>query len=70
MQERIKKLRTDKKLLQKDIANILNCSQVTYSMYECGTRKIPVKVIIKLAKFYNVSTNYILGLPKLSYPNE
>lgn len=62
MYHRIKDLREDNDLKQKDIANYLNCSQVCYSHYELGKRDIPTEVLIKLAKFYNVSTDYILGL--------
>ena len=62
MYHRIKDLREDNDLKQKDIANYLNCSQVCYSHYELGKRDIPTDVLIKLAEFYNVSTDYILGL--------
>lgn len=58
---RLRDLREDRDLLQKDIARILNCSQVCYSRYESGKRDIPTDVLIKLADFYNVSTDYILG---------
>ncbi|MBQ8741060.1 MAG: helix-turn-helix transcriptional regulator [Clostridia bacterium] len=65
----LKKLREENNLLQKDLAEYLNCSQMTYSRYECGAREISVDVLIALAKFYKVSANYILGLPKdLPYP--
>jgi len=59
---RIKDLREDKDLKQKEIADFLNCSQVCYSHYELGKRDIPTEVLIKLAKFYNTTTDYILGL--------
>lgn len=59
---RIRDLREDKDLYQKDIANLLNCSQVCYSHYETGKRDIPTDVLIKLSKYYNVSVDYILGL--------
>lgn len=62
MYERIRALREDKDLLQKDLANYLNCSQVAYSRYELGTRDIPTDVLIKLARFHNTSTDYLLGL--------
>ncbi len=58
---RIRDLREDRDLLQKDVAKILNCSQVCYSRYESGKRDIPTDVLIKLANFYDVSTDYILG---------
>ena len=62
MYQRIRDLREDHDLKQIDIANYLNCSQVCYSYYETGQRDIPTDVLIKLAKFYNTSTDYILGL--------
>ena len=59
---RLRDLRNDKDLKQKDIADYLNCSQVAYSHYELGKRDIPTDVLVALAKFYNTSTDYILGL--------
>ena len=59
---RIRELREDKDLLQKELAEYLHCSQVAYSRYELGTRDIPTQVLIDLAKFYNTTTDYILGL--------
>lgn len=66
--KRIRELREDKDLLQKDIASILNCSQVAYSRYELGTRDIPTDVLITLAKFHNTSTDYLLGLTDETKP--
>lgn len=65
----IKKLREDKKLRQQDIANILNITQQQYSKIEKGISDIKTDQLIKLSLFYNVSTDYILGIPKLPYPN-
>ena len=62
MYRRIRDLREDRDLKQKDIADYLNCSQVCYSHYELGKRDIPTEILIKLAKFYKTSTDYILGL--------
>lgn len=62
MYRRIRELREDNDLLQKDLAKYLNCTQVAYSRYELGTRDIPTEVLIALAKFYNTTTDYILGL--------
>lgn len=62
MYRRIRDLREDMDLKQKDVADYLNCSQVCYSHYELGKRDIPTEVLIKLAKFYNTTTDYILGL--------
>jgi len=60
--ERIKNLREDNDMTQTDVANYLNCSQVAYSYYEIGRRDMPIEVLIKLAKLYNCSTDYLLGL--------
>lgn len=68
MYQRIRDLREDKDLKQIDLANYLNCSQVCYSHYELGKRDVPTQVLIKLAKFYNVSTDYILGLTNIQTP--
>lgn len=60
--KRIKDLREDNDLYQKDVANYLNITQQQYSLYELGIREIPLDLLIKLAKFYKVSTDYLLGL--------
>ncbi len=60
--ERIRELREDRDLKQKDIANFLQTTQQVYSRYEMGITEIPVRHIISLSKFYKVSTDYILGL--------
>lgn len=62
MYKRIRDLREDKDLSQKEIAKILNMSQTGYSKYEVGTNDIPTKILIQLAQFYNTSIDYILGL--------
>ena len=62
MYKRIRDLREDKDLSQKEIASILNMSQTGYSKYEVGTNDIPTKILIQLANFYNTSVDYILGL--------
>ena len=62
MYERIRKLREDMDLTQSDVAKILNCTQVGYSYYETGKRDVPTDVLIRLAKLYKTSTDYILGL--------
>ena len=59
---RLKDLREDKDLLQKDIAKILKTTREQYSRYETGVRFIPVYHLETLAKFYNTSVDYILGL--------
>lgn len=65
---RLKDLREDKDLLQKDIAKLLDMSQTGYSKYEVGTNDIPTQILIKLAKFYNTSIDYILGLTNIKEP--
>lgn len=60
--KRIKDLREDNDKLQKDIANLLGISQQYYSEYEKGKRTIPVQHLITLAKHYNTSIDYIVGL--------
>ena len=62
MYKRIRDLREDHDLTQKEMARILSCSQQVYSNYELGQRDIPTDVLIKLARYYRVSTDYILGL--------
>ena len=62
MYRRIRDLREDHDLTQKQVAAILNCSQQVYSNYELGQRDIPTSILIALAKMYNTSTDYILGL--------
>ncbi len=59
---RLKDLREDNDLVQKEVAAILGIDQRVYSNYELGKREIPVRFVIKLAKYYKVSTDYILGL--------
>ena len=62
MYRRIRDLREDRDLTQKDLAKHLNCSQQVYSNYELGQRDIPTDLLIKLSNFYDVSVDYILGL--------
>lgn len=59
--KRIRDLREDNELTQKEMSNILNCSQQVYSNYELGQRDIPTALLIKIADYYDVSTDYILG---------
>ena len=60
--ERIRALREDRDLTQKQVAKSLNCSQQVYSNYELGQRDIPTDILIKLSAFYNVSADYILNI--------
>ncbi len=59
---RLKDLREDKDLTQSKIAEVLVITQQQYSLYEKGYREIPVSMLIKLAEFYDVSLDYIVGL--------
>lgn len=70
MYKRIRELREDRDLLQKELAEYLHCTQVAYSRYELGLRDIPTDVLIAIAKFHGTSTDYLLGLTdrKSPYP--
>lgn len=59
--QRIRDLREDADLKQKEIAAILGIDQRVYSNYEIGKREIPTHLLIKLADYYNTTTDYILG---------
>lgn len=58
---RIRDLREDSDLNQTKVAKMLGMSQTGYSKYETGENDIPTAVLIKLAKFYNTSVDYLLG---------
>ena len=62
MYRRIRDLREDRDLKQRQLAEYLNCSQQVYSNYELGQRDIPTDVLIQLSNFYNVSVDYLLDL--------
>ena len=62
MYQRIRDLREDRDLSQAALAKLLNVSQSTYSRYESGCLDIPSNILIALARFYQVSVDYILGL--------
>ena len=59
--QRIRDLREDRDLNQTQVAKILGMSQTGYSKYETGENDIPTAILIKLADYYNVSTDYLLG---------
>lgn len=65
---RIKELREDNDLTQRQLAEHLHIRQNTYSQYENGQRQIPIDALIAIAKFYNTSTDYILGLTSEKKP--
>ena len=60
--QRLVETREDFNLKQKDIANILNITQQSYSLWENGTKIIPLKHLNSLCNYYNVSMDYVLGL--------
>lgn len=68
MYNRIRDLREDNDLFQTQVAKMLGMSQTGYSKYETGENDIPTQVLIKLAKFYNTSVDYILGITDVPTP--
>ena len=70
--ERIREIREDNQLTQQKVADLLNIGQRTYADYESGKTRIPVDNLMKLAKFYNVSMDYITGASdiKTEYPQK
>ncbi len=60
--ERLRNLREDNDYTQQQIADMLYINRRTYSAYETGVNNLPVEILVKLAKIYNTSTDYILGL--------
>lgn len=61
MYQRIRDLREDRDLSQREVAKILGMSQTGYSKYETGENDIPTRVLIALADFYDTSIDYLLG---------
>ena len=61
MYERLRYLRENKNMSQKQLASILGMSQTGYSKYETGENDIPTSILLKLADFYGTSVDYILG---------
>lgn len=59
---RLRELREDNDLVQKEVAAVLGIDQRVYSNYETGKREIPTSYVVKLARLYKTSTDYILGL--------
>lgn len=70
MYKRLKQLRNQYSLTQKEISKILEISSPQYSLYETGKRNIPIHLLIKLAKFYNTSLDYIIGDTNQIEPNK
>ena len=69
-QENILDLYYNKHLKQKDIANVLNITQQTYSLWENGTKIIPLKHLNSLCNYYDVSMDYVLGLSNVRWTVE
>ncbi len=67
-QNRLRDLREDRDLKQKDMAQLLRVHQTTYSDYELGELNIPVSALHTLADFYGVSVDYLLGRTNLKEP--
>lgn len=65
---RLRDLREDADITQKQIADYLHIKQNTYCQYESGRRQIPLEALMALAKYYHVSTDYILGLTNVKKP--
>lgn len=61
MYQRIRDLREDRDMTQTQVAKMLGMSQTGYSKYETGENDIPTQILIKLARFYNTSVDYLLG---------
>ena len=68
MYRRIRDLREDKDLSQRELSSILGMSQTGYSKYETGENDIPTNILIKLAAFHNTSVDYLLGLTNEKKP--
>lgn len=69
--DRLRELREDKDLTQKEIADMLQIDQSYYSKYERGKHPMQIDQLKTLCEYYNVSADYILGLPMgLSWPRE
>lgn len=65
---RMRNLREDSDKTQQEIATILETSQTMYARYERGANEMPIRHLIRLAQYYNVSTDYFLGLTKEKTP--
>ncbi len=70
MYPRIRSLRKDAEMTQAQIAKLIQCSQRVYSNYELGKLDIPTEILIWLANFHNVSTDYLLGISDVKNPED
>ncbi len=62
MRLRIRDMREDRDITQRELAEYLLCDQSLYSKYERGERPVPLEIMVKLAQFYNTSIDYLVGL--------
>ena len=65
---RLKDIREDRDITQKEIADYLHIKQNTYSQYESGKRQLPIVALIALADYYHVTTDYLLGVSDIPNP--
>ena len=68
MRLRIKDIREDRDITQKEMAKLLDCKQQTYSRYESGEITIDIFRLVTLAEFYNTSVDYLLGITNETKP--
>lgn len=68
MRLRIRDMREDRDLKQKQVADYLLCDQSLYSKYERGERPVPLEVMVKLAQYYKTSVDYLVGLTDNKIP--
>ena len=68
MKLRIRDLREDRDLTQKEVAALLHCDQSLYSKYERGERPLPLELAVRLAQFYGTSVDYLVGLTRNKTP--
>ena len=61
---RMRNLREDNDMTQKEIASVLGTSQTMYARYERGANELPIRHLVRLAEYYNVTTYFLLGLSK------
>lgn len=72
MELRIRDIREDRDISQKEISELLLCDQSLYSKYELGKRDLPLRLAVKLAEYYGVSLDYLVGLTDIPdfYPRK
>lgn len=68
MELRIREIREDRDISQKEISELLICDQSLYSKYELGKRDLPLRIAAKLAQYYGVSVDYLIGLTDVPEP--